>query len=285
MSVTPIDGVAALASRYDGFILDIWGVLHDGVAPYPGVTDALGHLIAAGKRVALLSNAPMRAETVTRRVENIGVPRALYHAIMTSGEEVWQKLRDRTDPEFAALGRHCLYFGAERHHGMLDGLDLVRVADAAEASFILNTGPDDLDDAATLYRPALEAAARRGLTMVCANADLHVMHGDSLIACAGSMAQRYEEMGGTVSWHGKPYPSVYEATRRLLGIEAPDRILCVGDSLRTDIAGAIGAGLDSLLVTGGMHEGEFGSPLDAALFHARLGDRPRPRWAIERLVW
>ena len=285
MSVTLIDGVAAIAPRYDGFILDVWGVLHDGVAPYPGVTDALGHLIAAGKRVALLSNAPMRAATVARRVEAIGVPRALFHEIMTSGEEVWQNLRHRTDPFFAGLGRDCLYFGPPRHRGMLEGLDLVEAASAAEASFILNTGPDDLDDAATLYRLALEDAAGRGLKMVCANADLHVMHGDRLIACAGIMAKRYEEMGGFVSWHGKPYPSVYHACRRLLGIEAPERILCVGDSLRTDIAGAVGVGLDSLLVAGGIHAGEFGPPLDAALLQDRLGDRPAPRWAIERLVW
>lgn len=285
MTVTLIDGIAALAPRYDGFILDVWGVLHDGVAPYPGVNDALAHLVAAGKRVALLSNAPMRAATVARRVAAIGVEHSFFHEIMTSGEEVWQNLHDRTDPFFAGLGRDCLYFGPPRHRGMLEGLDLVEVATPEAASFILNTGPDDLDDDATLYRLALEDSARRGLKMVCANADLHVMHGDRLIACAGIMAKRYEEMGGIVSWHGKPYPSVYTACRKLLGVEAPERILCVGDSLRTDIAGAAGVGLDSLLVAGGIHEGEFGTPLEARLLQDRLGDCPPPRWAMERLVW
>ncbi len=285
MSVVEIKGLAEIASRYDGFILDVWGVLHNGVAPYPGVVDALTRLKSAGKRAALLSNAPMRAETVARRVEHIGVPRALYHEVMTSGEEVWQKLKDRSDPFFAGLGHDCLYYGPPRHRGMLEGLDLVEVGSPAEASFILNTGPDDLDDDVTLYRAALEDAARRGLKMVCANADLHVMHGDKMIVCAGVMAQRYEEMGGTVSWHGKPYRSVYAACRRLLGVEAPDRILCIGDSLRTDIAGAAGDGLDSLLVTGGMHEGEFGRPFDFALFKDRLGDRSEPTWVGPGLVW
>jgi len=285
VSVVEIKGLAEIASRYDGFILDVWGVLHNGVAPYPGVVDALTRLKAAGKRVALLSNAPMRAETVARRVEHIGVPQALYHEVMSSGEEVWQKLKDRSDPFFAGLGRNCLYYGPPRHRGMLEGLDLVEVATPAEASFILNTGPDDLDDEVTLYRSALEDAARLGLKMVCANADLHVMHGDQMIVCAGVMALRYEEMGGTVSWHGKPYRSVYAACRRLLGIEAPDRILCIGDSLRTDIAGAAADGLDSLLVTGGMHEGEFGRPFDFTLFKDRLCDRSEPTWVGPGLVW
>ncbi|HVJ53910.1 MAG TPA: TIGR01459 family HAD-type hydrolase [Aliidongia sp.] len=285
MSTTILDGVASVAPLYDGFILDVWGVLHNGREPYPGVTDALAHLIAAGKRVALLSNAPMRAETVARRVGNIGIERGLFHQVMTSGEEVWQMLRDRTDPYFASLGRDCLYYGASRHRGMLEGLDLNEVADPAEASFVFNTGPDDLDDAATLYMPALEAAARRDLPMVCANADLHVVDGDRLIACAGMMAVRYEELGGRVSWHGKPYPSVYQACRALLGIEDPARILCVGDSLRTDIAGARGVGLDAMLVTNGIHEGEFGSPIDPVLLAGRLAGEPQPRWAIEGLVW
>ena len=284
-----IDGIARIADRYDGFILDVWGVLHNGVAPYPGVVDALQRLKSAGKSVVLLSNAPMRAGQVRARIEKIGVPGALFQSVMTSGEEVWQNLLARTDPLYAVLGRHCLFIGSPRHRGMLEGLGLVEVAAPEDADFILDTGPDDLDDDATLYRPILEDAAQRGLPMLCANADLHVMHGDTLIACAGQLARVYEEMGGAVRWHGKPHGSVYAACLELLGIADRAAILCVGDSLRTDIAGAHAAGLDSLLVGGGLHAEELGlvdgEPLDPVLVAALLQDRPQPRYVIDRLVW
>ncbi len=279
-----LDGIAGLAQRYDGFILDVWGVLHNGVAPYPGVVDALERLKAAGKRVALLSNAPMRAEQVAHRIEKIGVPRDLFQKVMTSGEEVWRNLQQRTDPFYAALGRRCLFLGPPRHSGMLEGLGLVEATTPDEADFLLNTGPDELDDACTPFRAALERAAALGLPMACANADLHVMHGDTLIVCAGQMAKVYEEMGGIVRWHGKPHGSVYVACLELLGIADRSRILCVGDSLRTDIAGANAAGLDALLVAGGMHEAEL-SPLDPARLAAFLEGRPQPRWVAPGLVW
>ena len=284
-----LDGIAAIAERYDGFVLDVWGVIHNGVAPYPGVVDALERLNAAGKRVALLSNAPMRARSVAARVEQIGVPRGLVHAVMTSGEEVWQNLLARTDPFYATLRRHCLFIGPPRHGGMLEGLGLVEVQSPAEADFILNTGPDDLDDEATGYRAVLQDAAARGLPMACANADLHVMHGDTLIACAGQMAKVYESMGGRVRWHGKPHGSVYAACLDLLGIADRARILCVGDSLRTDIAGANAAGLDGMLVAGGIHAAELDAledgPLDPGRVAALLRDRPQPRYVVKQLAW
>jgi HAD superfamily hydrolase (TIGR01459 family) len=284
-----IDGIAAIAECYDGFVLDVWGVLHNGVVPYPGVVEALRHLQMLGKRVALLSNAPMRADKVALRVERIGIPRDLFQVVVTSGEEVWQNLASRIDPFYAALGRHCLFLGPSRHDGMLDGLDLVAVTSANEADFILNTGPDDLDDAATLYRSALETAAARALPMVCANADLHVMVGSDRIACAGMMATVYEAMGGTVRWHGKPHGSVYAACLTQLGIADRSRILCVGDSLRTDIAGAQAAGLDAMLVGGGIHADELGldagGTLDPARVAVLLRGRPQPRYVIGQLAW
>src|SRR5579862_8739614 len=108
MTLRVIDGMRGLAPAYDGFILDLWGVVHDGVQPLPGVLDCMERLIGAGKRVVLLSNAPRRADDVVRRIAKIGVPERLYHAVMSSGEEAWQCLHDRQDPFYAALGRRCL---------------------------------------------------------------------------------------------------------------------------------------------------------------------------------
>jgi HAD superfamily hydrolase (TIGR01459 family) len=252
-----IDGMRALAPEYDGFILDLWGVVHDGTAPFPGVLDCMERLIGAGKRLVLLSNAPRRSDDVVRRIAMIGVPEGLYHGVMSSGEEAWQYLRRRDEPFYAALGRRCLHIGSERDLEIREGLDLVFVNEPAEADFILNTGPAEWDDTIEDYAPALRAARGRGLPMVCANPDLVVIHDGKPALCAGALAEQYEAMGGRVRWHGKPYPSVYDSCLGLLGISDRRRILAIGDSLRTDITGAEGAGIDSLLIAGGVHATEF----------------------------
>jgi len=259
MGIRLIRGVGALAPRYDGFILDLWGVVHDGVAPLPGALECLRGLIEAGKRIVLLSNAPRRAEDVVERIDRIGVPVGLYHNVMSSGEEAWQHLAQRDDSFYAALGWRCLHIGSERDIGIREGLGLELVETAEEAEFILNTGPADWDDRVEDYAPLLGRALERALPMVCANPDLVVIHGDRLAVCAGALAQWYEERGGSVRWHGKPFRSVYETCFGLLGIDDLSRILAIGDSLRTDIAGAAGAGIDSVLIAGGIHADEFGA--------------------------
>jgi HAD superfamily hydrolase (TIGR01459 family) len=274
MTVTFITGTAAVAARYDGFILDLWGVIHDGVAPMPGAVDCLRALIDGGKRVVLLSNAPRRADDVVRRIAQIGVPAGTYHHVMSSGEEAWQYLHRRDDPFYAALGRRCLHICSDRDLEIRDGLGLDYVDAVEEAEFILNTGPAGWDDTKEDYEPLLSRARARNLPMVCANPDLVVMHGARLALCAGALAQWYERQGGHVRWHGKPYRSVYDSCLALLGIDDRERILAVGDSLRTDIAGAAGAGIDSLLIAGGIHAKEFGMvgthEADLALIEAAL---------------
>jgi HAD superfamily hydrolase (TIGR01459 family) len=254
-----IGGMRTLAPAYDGFILDLWGVVHDGTAPFPGVLDCMERLIGAGKRLVLLSNAPRRSDDVVRRIARIGVPERLYHGVMSSGEEAWQYLHRRGEPFYAALGRRCLHLCSERDLEIREGLDLVFVDEPAEADFILNTGPAEWDDTTEDYAPLLHAARARGVPMVCANPDLVVIHDGRPALCAGARAEQYQAIGGRVRWHGKPYPSVYDSCLGLLGIADRRRILAIGDSLRTDIAGAEGAGIDSLLIAGGVHAAEFGS--------------------------
>jgi HAD superfamily hydrolase (TIGR01459 family) len=253
-----IDRLGELALRYDGFILDLWGVIHDGVAPLPGAVECLAALKDRGKQIVLLSNAPRRSDDVVARLTRIGVP-PLYDHVMSSGEETWQHLFRRDDPFYARLGRRCLHIGSERDTGIREGLALEFVDRVTEAELILNTGPAGWDDRLEDYDPVLQPARDRDLPMVCANPDLVVLFQGRLALCAGALARRYEELGGRVRWHGKPYPSVYDACLGLLGIADRGRILAIGDSLRTDIAGAAASGLDSLLIAGGVHAEEFGA--------------------------
>ncbi len=290
VTVSIVSGLGALAGRYDGFILDLWGVLHDGDRPFPGVRDALERLRRRAKRVVILSNAPRRADAAMARLDHIGIPRRLYDGLMTSGEETYQHLLRRDDPWYAGLGRACLHIGPPRDNGLFDGLDLVKVATVAEADFVLNTGADMDGDSADDYQSRLQAARDAALPMICANPDLVVIRNGRPEICAGTLAQRYQALGGEVRWHGKPYRSVYETCFRMLGIEARERILAVGDSLRTDVAGAANAGIDVALVTGGIHADELGlragQALSAeALTAACAGAGHVPTAAIPEFVW
>src|SRR5213596_321682 len=288
MTLRLIDGMHALAPEYDGFILDLWGVVHDGTAPFPGVLDCMARLIGAGKRLVLLSNAPRRSDDIVRRIARIGVPKQLYHGVMSSGEEAWQSLKHRDEPFYAALGRRCLHIGSERDLEMREGLDLAFVDTPAEADFILNTGPAEWEGTIEDYAPVLHAALDRGLPMVCANPDLVVIHDGKPALCAGALAEEYEAIGGRVRWHGKPHPSVYDRCLGLLGIVDRRRILAIGDSLRTDIAGAASAGIDSLFIAGGIHAAEFSSngTLDPERIKAALAENGlHPVAAAARFVW
>ncbi|HLI20196.1 MAG TPA: TIGR01459 family HAD-type hydrolase [Stellaceae bacterium] len=285
-----LPGIAGIIDRYDAVILDVWGVLHDGAKPFPGVLDALRRLRAVGKATLVLSNAPRRAEPVAKRIAEVGIARDLYDHIHTSGEETWQHLYRRDDAFHAALGRACYHIAPSRESDVLDGLDLERVDDIAAAEFIHNTGPWGWDENVDGYEEMLQAARRRDLPMVCANPDLVVHHLGRRAICAGTIAQRYEAIGGKVRWHGKPYPGVYKQALDKLGIADPKRILGIGDSLRTDIAGANAAGIDAIVVAGGIHYEEFGcsggrQPDPARIAKAAAAAGAHPIAALDQLRW
>ncbi|MBV9521195.1 MAG: TIGR01459 family HAD-type hydrolase [Alphaproteobacteria bacterium] len=283
-------GLRALAAEFDGFIIDVWGVLHDGFKPYPGAVDCLERLKAAGKRTVILSNAPRRATAVISRMREIGIPDGLYDHVLSSGEETWQHLLRRPDPFYAALGRACFFIGPARDRDMLTELGIDPVSELEKAEFILATGPWGWEENAENYEAILQAARVRDLPLICANPDLVVRLGDRLAICAGTLAQRYEALGGRVRWHGKPHRSVYETCFTLLGLPGTRRILAIGDSLRTDIAGANGAGISSLFIAGGIHAEEFepgpdGMPDPARLAAAIALHRSRPDFVMPHLMW
>jgi HAD superfamily hydrolase (TIGR01459 family) len=282
-----IVGLSEIVENYDAFVLDLWGVLHDGVTAYPAAIAVLRELRANAKSVGILSNGPRRADAVAKRSAELGITPDLYTVIHSSGEETWLALASRSGCA-AGLGRRCLPIVPPKDRGLLAGLDLDLIADPAQADFVLLSGTDRPEETVAEYEAQLQVLRRHNLPMICANPDLQVVRGGAREICAGAVAARYEALGGEVRYVGKPYPEVYDRCLRALGSPVPSRVLAVGDSLRTDIAGAARAGLDSLFIVGGIHQAELTTDggFDAALF-ARLCDRAgvRPGYVAELFRW
>lgn len=284
----PIGGLAEIADRYDALIVDLWGVVHDGVRAFPEAVEALVAWRAAGRPVCLLSNVPRRIAYLVQRLDRFGVPRTAYDAVLSSGEATFLGLRDRPDAAHIALGTRFLHLGGPADLDVVDGLPLTRVTSVDAATFVLNSGIDGPQSPADMYDRLLAEAARRRLPMVCVNPDLVVLVGGRPVVCAGRLARQYEALGGPVLYHGKPHPPVFERCLELLG--NPERALMIGDSLRTDIAGALAMGLDSLWVATGIDGQAMLEAGSAALDEAGIATLLRdtegcPTWVAPRLCW
>jgi HAD superfamily hydrolase (TIGR01459 family) len=251
-----IEGLQPLAGRYDLIFCDVWGVLHNGVKAYEAAGDALTRFRQGGGRVVLVSNAPRPGSSVGTQLDSFNVPRSAYDAIVTSGDLTRLAIQERIDQTVS-------HIGPPRDMPIYDGLD-VRFGSIEEADYVVCSGFDD-DERETVedYRARLEAMLRRSLPMVCANPDLIVERGHRILPCAGTIALAYEEMGGEVFYAGKPHRPVYDRAlsvgSELAGQPIPkSRVLAVGDAIRTDIAGAVGFGIDSLMIGRGIHTEELG---------------------------
>jgi HAD superfamily hydrolase (TIGR01459 family) len=251
-----VEGLRPLADRYDLVLCDVWGVLHNGVKAYEAASEALTRFRQKGGKVVLVSNAPRPGASVAVQLDGFKVPRAAYDAVVTSGDLTRLAIEERLD-------QVVHHIGPPRDMPIYEGL-AVRFGSIAEADYVVCSGFDDDErETAADYRPRLQAMLDRGLLMVCANPDLVVERGSVILPCAGAIALSYEEMGGPVFYAGKPHGPVYDralaVAADLSGHPIPkERVLAIGDAIRTDIAGAAGFGIDSLLIARGIHAEELG---------------------------
>lgn len=262
-----------LSGTYPVWFCDIWGVLHDGVAPFPVTVDTLKRHRAQGGTVILVTNSPRSNAGVEKQLLEIGVDPASHDRIVTSGDvtQVLMKLHG---------GGNVFHLGAARDHSIYDGTGVSRVG-LDEAQAVLCTGLfDDVNDQLADYEPLLDAMKQRGLAMICANPDKIVKKGDRILYCAGKLAEIYAARGGEVVMAGKPFAPIYDLAlaeaRRITGrdIGRPD-ILAIGDGPETDIRGAADYGLDAVLVAEGVTDASEGlhvaeAEVLKAVPHARI---------------
>jgi HAD superfamily hydrolase (TIGR01459 family) len=244
--------LAEIAGRHDALICDVWGVVHDGQRHHPAAAEALYRFKEKHGPVVLLTNAPRVPAEVAAQCASYGLPPDCYDAIVSSGGAARDELARRS----AARTLRLYYIGPERDLPMIEGLDISR-AGLDEAQVVLVIGlRDDMRETPDDYAGELSAMRARGLVMLCANPDLVVHRGERLLYCAGSLAQAYEALGGSVIYYGKPHLPVYEsALAALAGLRGrqAERPLAVGDGLLTDIKGANGAGIEALFIADGVH--------------------------------
>jgi HAD superfamily hydrolase (TIGR01459 family) len=281
-----IASLADISTGFGGVIVDIFGVLHDGIAAFPDAISALRALRTRGKRICLLSNSPRRSAEVAARLNVMNIGQDLYDGLITSGQMVYDAVSNGSPVSHVPLGRRYVYIGPADLSGLLDGLGLQPVMSAAQATFLLATGvPDDGNDAA--FACSLAEARQYGLPMICANPDLEVDIGARRIVCAGTIALRYEKLGGFAVRYGKPDFAAYARALELLGLPGTD-VLAIGDSLETDILGANRAGIASALAMTGIHRSfstETGEPDWERLWRLCHRHGAKPDFILSALAW
>ena len=252
-----INGLSEIASLFDGMLIDQFGVIHDGQKLYPGTLRVLSELKALGIPVAVMTNSGKRAEANTKRLVRMGVPRDHFVDAVSSGEVAFSGL---TATRAFLIGKDGEDYG-------FDGVTFV--SDPREAEIILILGSNAPKTSLEDYRTLLS-----GLTLpaICCNPDKLMLTAQGLMPAPGAIAALYEEMGGKVTWIGKPYPGIYAEAARLIG--TPKRILCIGDSAEHDVAGGRNAGLATLLVLQGVSAGH-----DAAALS------PQPDYVMDAFQW
>jgi HAD superfamily hydrolase (TIGR01459 family) len=270
-----IDKLRDVATGVEVVLSDIWGVVHNGLVAFPDACEALHTFRKQGGTVILITNAPRPADSVQRQLRKLGVEDATYDAIVSSGDLTRHFVSEHP-------GRKMFWIGPERDNSIHRGLDPV-LAPLEQADYIVCTGLfDDETESAEDYRAMMLQARDRKLTLICANPDIVVERGDRLIYCAGAIAELYRELGGEVIFYGKPHRPIYERAMELAAKRhhhpiSLDRVLAIGDSVRTDVAGAHGFGIDCLFVTRGIHAEEFEGvdPLDPVSVKQLFGHPPR----------
>ena len=251
-----VNALSDISAQYDALFVDLWGCVHNGVRAFDAANKALIEYRAGGGIVVLVTNSPRPRAQVEQQLADFGVARDAWDSIASSGDSA------RSALFLGAVGQKIYFIGTDAELPFFEPLrlidDPIQISHVSieEAEGIVCTGLPTADGTPDDVRAPLLYAKQKGLKLLCANPDIIVDRGDKREWCAGAVAQAYSEMGGISLYFGKPHAPIYDLARRRLSAIRPnipdDRILAIGDGITTDIQGAIGEGIDSLFITGGL---------------------------------
>ena len=249
-----IKSIEEIINDYDNFIIDQWGVMHDGTFGYEHAINSINILNSNNKNLFIISNSSKRSKSSIDRLPKLGFKKNSFINTVTSGEMIWQLLKKKF------LGdknkKNCFHiYDEEKEDGLdfRDGLNFNFVEKVEEADLILACTPfinlQPID-----YIQILEVAYKKEITMYCANPDFETVDSNSNnVFCMGAIAEIYKKMGGNVIIKGKPDISIYIETTNIINLEKK-RTVAIGDSLFHDIQGANNFEIDSVLVKSGIHK-------------------------------
>ncbi|WP_254020424.1 TIGR01459 family HAD-type hydrolase [Mesorhizobium escarrei] len=255
MSMKPVehlDGIGALVERYQVFLLDQFGVLHDGTNPYPGAVEALSALKRAGKTIVLVSNSGRRARPNEARLLKLGFEPGSWDQFVSSGEIAWQSFHEMAISGKLRPSTKCLLISREGDRSAIEGLPFALTRDGDDAELVLIAASEGDRYDIEHYRRLFAPAAMRKVPCFCTNPDKIMLTPVGPRFGAGQLADLYESLGGSVTRIGKPYTPIFDAALALAGNPDRSTVVCVGDSVEHDVAGGIGAGVATALVLSGI---------------------------------
>jgi len=264
-----IKSIDDIISLYNVFILDQWGVMHDGYKGYDFAINSVEKLIRENKKLIIISNSSKRKTSSIDRLKSLGFDKDHFIEVMTSGEMIWQEIATSIHKYGDDL-KNCYHiYDSSKEDGLefRNGLEKFNfVSNIKDANFIIactpfeNTKPID-------YIPILKDALDMNLVMFCANPDFITIekNNNKNLYCMGTIADLYDHMGGKVVILGKPSKEIYEESCRKIEELDKSKILAIGDSLDHDILGAYNFNIDSVLISTGIHKDLFENGLKIGL--------------------
>lgn len=287
-------GISDISDSYTGFVIDTWGVIHNGETLYESVSDCLKELQARKKFVMLLSNTEQRAEEASAQLKAMGLPSTMYNSIITSGEMLWQGVKNQTEGVFKDLGESYYLIGGERTRAFMKTLPVFEEKNVTDAKFLLISGWDAIPSDISLYEDTLREAIRKRLKLICVHPDSRALLGATSANEATTLiAKRLQELGGVVHIIGKPFKPIYHHCISVLHKNDiyPGQTVMIGDTMAHDIVGATLVNMDTCLVRNGLHAPAFKAATTPGDVNKMLNmlvaqyNGVRPSYLVDRLKW
>jgi len=248
-----IGGLREIADQFDLFLIDQYGVLHDGVAAYPGAIDGLARIASGEREVVVLTNSGKNAADNKARLAKLGFDDPNVH-VLSSGEVGLQLVRSGALGQRFTVGAAACVIGRSGDHYAFSSDQFDLVTRPLDAAFLVFAGSDAPRTSLPAYGAMLKTVAAAGVPAICVNPDLTMIRDGQMVAAPGAIAKVYEKLGGRVDFVGKPHAAFFRHALAVAATDVEVRAVMIGDSPEHDVCGASAMGLSTLLVRTGIHQ-------------------------------